>query len=306
MTSFWKGIDPRLYIPCPAETCKGLLERDEILDFKNQGMPKVRCAVCKTFHDIDGLMATNAAKPEWQAAVSELKQGQQQILTAFDTGFDSLSVQLKTLMSQADEQYEALLTTLTDPAKDGPRLFSFEPVDPGFWDKPKWVAQKFRLTLWCEHRRLPLPVINGAGDTSGVYELDLTRDWLKRASPLLRILSVTLKLALPIAIPGTKLATDETEYTAIAEQLEFGVKSANTFLSGSEQLGDWLIEGDAADFDRQQTNTKAAIRAQGAVLRELHALLKEQDPASSFGGLERVQNKRREFLWVHPDFVSEY
>jgi hypothetical protein len=306
VTSFWRGIDPRLYIPCPTESCKGLLERDEILDFKNQGMPKVRCAVCKTFHDIDGLMATNAAKPEWQAAVSELKQGQQQILTAFDTGFDSLSVQLKTLMSQADEQYEALLTTLTDPAKDGPRLFSFEPIDPGFWDKPKWVAQKFRLTLWCEHRRLPLPVINGAGDTSGVYELDLTRDWLKRASPLLRILSVTLKLALPIAIPGTKLATDEAEYTAIAEQLEFGIQSANTFLSGSEQLGDWLIEGDAADFDRQQTNTQAAIRAQGAVLRELHALLKEQDPANSFGGLERVQNKRREFLWVHPDFISEY
>ena len=302
--SFWKGIDPRLYIPCPTETCKGLLERDEILEFKNEGIPKVRCAVCKTFHDIDGLMATNAAKPEWQAAVSELKQNQQQILTAFDTGFDSLTVQLKTLMSQADEQYEALLTTLTDPAKDGPRLFSFEPVDPGFWDKPKWVAQKFRLTLWCEHRRLPLPVINGPGDTSGVYELDLTRDWLKRASPLLRVLSVTLKLALPIAIPGTKLATDDTEYTAIAEQLEFGVKSASTFLSGGEQLGDWLIEGDAADFKREQTTTKAAIRAQGAVLRELHALLKDQDPG--FGGLEPVQNKRREFLWVHPNYVSKY
>ncbi|MEH2271335.1 MAG: leucine-rich repeat domain-containing protein [Nostoc sp.] len=39
-------------------------------------------------------------------------------------------------------------------------------------------------------------------------------------------------------------------------------------------------------------------------LRELHALLKEKDP--SFGGLVRVQNKRREFLWVHPQFVDEY
>ncbi|WP_299485786.1 hypothetical protein [Acaryochloris sp. IP29b_bin.137] len=35
-------------------------------------MPKVRCAVCKTFHPIDGLMATTTAKPEWQDAVSEL------------------------------------------------------------------------------------------------------------------------------------------------------------------------------------------------------------------------------------------
>jgi hypothetical protein len=36
----------------------------------------------------------------------------------------------------------------------------------------------------------------------------------------------------------------------------------------------------------------------------LNALLKEKDP--SFGGLVRVQNKRREFLWVHEQFVGEY
>ncbi|MBE7385964.1 MAG: leucine-rich repeat domain-containing protein [Leptolyngbya sp. SIO1E4] len=303
---FWPGIDPRLYIPCPTESCKGLLERDEIIEFKAEGIPKVRCPVCRQFHSIDSLMATTIAQPEWQDAVTELKQGQQQILAAFDTGFDSLSVQLKTLMSQADEQFEALLTTLTDPAKDGPRLFSFEPVDPSFWNKPKWVAQRFRLTLWCEHRRLPLPVLNGEGDNRGVYELELTRDWIKRASPLLRILSVTLKLALPIAIPGTKLATNETEYNAIAEQLEFGVKSANSFLSGSDPIGDWLVDGNATNFDQTRANTRSVIRAQGSVLRELHALLKEQDPANSFGGLELVQNKCQEFLWVHADFVSEY
>jgi hypothetical protein len=47
-----------------------------------------------------------------------------------------------------------------------------------------------------------------------------------------------------------------------------------------------------------------AILAEGSILRSLHALLKEKDP--SFGGLVQVQNKRREFLWVHPQFVEEY
>ncbi len=46
------------------------------------------------------------------------------------------------------------------------------------------------------------------------------------------------------------------------------------------------------------------IRAKGAELRQLQAWLKEKDPG--FGGLVRVQNKRREFLWVHPQFVDEY
>ncbi|MGD2183457.1 COR domain-containing protein [Lusitaniella coriacea] len=304
--SFWKGLDPRLFIPCPTEACKGVLERDEIMEFKEQGMPKVRCAVCRKFHDIDLLMATAAAKPEWQDAVVELKQGQQEIVSAFRTNFDSLSAQLKTLMSQADEQFQTLLTTLTDPAKDCPRLFSLEPVNPGFWDKPNWIAQKFHLTLWCEHKRLPLPLLNPEGDTRGVYTLELTRDWIKRAAPLLRIMSVTLKLALPIALPSAKLSTDDAAYNAIGEQLEFGIASADTFLEGSEMLGDWLIEGDAADFNRTQAATRNAIRAQGSVLQELHALLKKEDPDFLRLGLERVQNKRREFVWVHPQFVEEY
>jgi hypothetical protein len=52
--------------------------------------------------------------------------------------------------------------------------------------------------------------------------------------------------------------------------------------------------------------TGRGIRAQDSELRELHALLKEKDPTGTFGGLARVQNKRREFLWVHPQFVGEY
>jgi hypothetical protein len=301
--SFWKGLDPRLYVPCPTPNCKGLLERDEMLEFKSQGMPKVRCAVCRQFHDIDPLMAAPVTKPQWQEAVRELKQGQANILNTVDTGFDSLSVQLRTLMSQADEQFRALLQTLTDPAKDGPRLFSLEPINPGFFDKPNWIAQKVRVTLWCEHSRLPLTVLNN-DHRSGVYTIDLSRDWLKRAAPVLRMLSLTLKLALPLAIPGTKLATDEQEYGVIAEQLDFGIKSANAFVASSEKIGDWLIEGDSTNPDPASLHTQAVIRAQGGVLRELHTLLEQKDP--DFGGLVRVQNKRREFLWVHPQFVQDY
>ncbi len=49
-----------------------------------------------------------------------------------------------------------------------------------------------------------------------------------------------------------------------------------------------------------------AREARGAVLRELHALLKSLDPASKFGGLIRMVNKRQEFLWVHPMYEKEY
>jgi hypothetical protein len=70
-------------------------------------------------------------------------------------------------------------------------------------------------------------------------------------------------------------------------------------LKGGEKAGTWLGRSDARDLERGE-----AIQSRGADLRQLHAWLKEKDPA--FGGLVRVQNKRQEFLWVHPQFEEEY
>jgi hypothetical protein len=114
-------------------------------------------------------------------------------------------------MSQIDQQFADLMTMLTDEAKDGPRLFSFKPVDPGFFDRPKWMSAKFQITLWCEHSRLPLPALN-PGSNQGVYELEVPREWLVKAAPLLKTISVTLGLILPVAGSATKFMLDETTY----------------------------------------------------------------------------------------------
>lgn len=174
---------------------------------------------------------------------------------------------------------------------------SFKPIDPKFFDKPKWISAKFQLTLWCEHARQPLPVLNPNDPNKGVYELDLPREWFTKAIPYLKILTGTLSLVLPVAGSATKFMLDDTAYKAIEEQFDLGQKAIESTLKGSDMA---LVEkSDHASFAEGD-----AIRAQGAILRELHALLKTKD--SSFGGLERVQNKRREFLWVHPQFVDEY
>jgi hypothetical protein len=96
-----------------------------------------------------------------------------------------------------------------------------------------------------------------------------------------------------------KLELDDGAYKGIEKQLEFGQKSLESALKGTEKAEDWATEGDAPDLEQGNS-----IRAQGAVLRQLHAWLKEKDP--SFGGLVRVQNRRQEFVWVHPKFQSEY
>ena len=84
-------------------------------------------------------------------------------------------------------------------------------------------------------------------------------------------------------------------------QLAFGEKCAESLLAGGERVGGWLADGDDSDWERGD-----GLEADGVVLRELHALLREKDRACGFGGLVRVQNKRREFLWVDKRFAGEY
>ncbi len=297
---FWKGLDCLFAVPCDPPACKGLIELQEMFDNLKEGIEKVRCPVCRKYHAISDKLATVAPKPAWSDAVAELKQGHVEIQHGLESGFAVVNTDLRRLISQADEQFDLLMNALSDPAKEGPRLFSFEAVDPGFWDKPRWISEKFRLTLWCEHSRLPLPLLTGE-DKLGVYTVELTRDWVKKSAPVLKILSNTLSLALPIAGSGAKLALDSTMYKAIEDQLSFGKACAEGFLKGGQQIGDWLSSADETELDRGH-----AALAKGVTLRELHALLKAKDKTDRFGGLTRVQNKRREFLWVHPQFENEY
>jgi internalin A len=101
------------------------------------------------------------------------------------------------------------------------------------------------------------------------------------------------------ASSGIKLALDDTAYKAIENQLDFGKEIIDASLKGGENIGKWLGGQDAPSLERGEI-----IRAEGGILRELHSILMKKDP--SFGGLIRVQNKRQEFLWVHPMFEGEY
>jgi hypothetical protein len=311
----WAGLRCDVMVPC-VEPCgkgvpgTGLYEVQKLIESKKRHRPEYPCPVCNEWQSIDYLLrnAPAARMPgkELLAEFAEVKgelSGVRALLIAQHGEavgrFDKLDVSTQRILSQVDAAFTVLMQTLTDEAKDGPRLFSFQPVEPGFFDRPNWISRKFQLTLWCEHSRLPLPALNGDKDKRGVYDLSLPREWFVKAAPFFKVLTTTLSLVLPVASSTTKLLMDETAYKRIEKELDLGQKSIESVLKGGEELGSWLGRSDAPDLEHGE-----AIRAQGAILRELHALLKKQD--ASFGGLVRVQNKRQEFLWVHSQFEKEY
>jgi hypothetical protein len=317
--NFWEGLRCNVMVSCIVPCGmnapgRGLFEVQKLIESKKKGRPEYPCTVsgCDEWQDIDQLLynAPTAPPPSQEIGIEqfrgivkdELKVIRKDlvILDSRDRQrFQVLNQNQKAIMSQVDQQFAWLMQTLTDEAKDGPRLFSFKPIEPGFFDRPKWISAKFQLTLWCEHVRQPLPVLNPPDSKQGVYELNLPREWFTKAIPYLKILTGTLSLVLPVAAYTTKFLLDENTYKGIEEELDLAQKSIESTLKGSEIATNWHSKSDAPDWEEGE-----AIRAQGSILRELQALLKEKDP--SFGGLIRVQNKRREFLWVHPQFVDEY
>ncbi|MDZ7963899.1 MAG: COR domain-containing protein, partial [Nostoc sp. DedSLP03] len=316
--NFWEGLRCNVMVPCIAPCSmnapgNGLFEVQKLIESKKKNRHEFPCPIsgCGEWQNIDRLL-NNAPTAQPLSQEIDIEQFRyivkdelnviRQDLVMYDrldqARFQVLSQKQRTILSQGDQQFATLMQMLTDEAKDGPRLFSFKPVDPKFFDSRKWLRAKFQLTLWCEHARLPLPALNPDDQTKGVYELELPREWFTKAAPFLKLLTTTLSLVLPVAASATKLMLDDTAYKGIEEQIDLGQKTTESFLKGSDialagksKSESSLLEGDA-------------IRAQGSILRELHALLKGKDP--SFGGLVRVQNKRREFLWVHPQFVDEY
>jgi internalin A len=317
--NFWAGLRCDVMVPClNPDPCIGLFEVRRLIENMKRRRPEQPCPVCNEWQSIElllhnapaarpvsleDLLASSAEVSKVLAEVRlQLRAQRDEVKGRFDRvmgRFDNLDASSRETLSKVEAAYTGLMRTLLDEAKEGPRLFSFEPAEPGFFERPRWVSEKFRVTLWCEHSRLPLPALNGEGDRRGVYDLTLPREWVVRAAPVLKLLTGMLSLVVPVASSATKLWLDEASYKGIEKQLELGQKSLDSVLKGGGEVGGWMGHGDAPELEQGE-----AMRAQGAVLRQLHAWLKEKDP--SFGGLVRVQNKRQEFLWVHPQFEREY
>lgn len=100
-------------------------------------------------------------------------------------------------------------------------------------------------------------------------------------------------------VVGQRNLISVESYKAIEEELDFSKSVIDSAIGETTKIGELIGAADTTSLEHGE-----AIRAQGATLRELHALLKAKDPG--FGGLVRVMNKRQEFLWVHARFEKEY
>lgn len=314
--SFWKGMRCEVTVPCLSKlidgrSCIGLFEVSKLIENKRRNRPEQPCPVCNEWHSIEQLLHNSpAAQPNpmgeltrhFEKTIKMLNDVRQQLSTQQTKvigRFDQIDARSRELVSKVEGGYDCLMRMLVDEAKEGPRLFSFVPVDPDFLDRPEWMNEKFRITLWCEHCRLPLPMLNGINSKKGVYDLTLPRKWLVKSAPFLKFLTMSLSLIVPMSSSATKLILDDGAYNEIKDQLSFGQKALDSVLKGGVRVGEWFGKSNAPDLEHGEL-----VEMEGGALRELQKWLKDEDP--SFGGMVRVLNKQQEFQWVHSQFEEEY
>ena len=308
VSSFWDGLRCDVSVKCQnASGCAGLFDIAQLIKDKKSGRTEHPCYVCKEWQQVDDLLqGTSQGRSrraveflDGEAVRAELEKVRESLLTRTEMiigRFDELETGQRRMLGEIDAMFHRMMLALSDEAKDGPRLFSFLPVDRSSFNPRGWVRQRFRLTLWCEHARLPLPIINEDGDTRGVYEIEIERVWFETVKPYLRLVTRALRLALPVASATYKL--DEASHSELVRELNFSEEVLTATVEGAKEIDQLMGVPDDTHLAHGR-----AVTAQGASLRRLHALIVEKDPA--FGGLERVLADHRRFVWVHHSFVEE-
>jgi hypothetical protein len=309
---FWPGLRTRVLVPC-GESCgrqrpgSGLFDVELLIRVRKRGRDDIDCQQCYEPYSIDSLLRGGVSRPSRRdeqlvaAVAAALRPGTEAILDEVRaqglrnlTATEQLSDEVKGGLSRLEERFYDLVTALEDESRNGPRLMTVtyqRSLKPGYY--------RLQVTLWCEHSRMPVPELSPG---RGVYDIDVPRDWLVKAAPLLKAITVVLRGVLPIAVAGIELTQPDPQ--AWQRTLSAQLAHAERSLDALGDATDLVDAGPDRPGRRPRTIGRAGpVELDGGLLRILQAQVGERD--RDFGGLVRVRT-RNSYLWVHPRFESEY
>jgi Leucine-rich repeat (LRR) protein len=307
----------RVTVKVPCRTCarqarnRGLFPLDLLMRVRTEDT-KIRCLVCYESQRIDDLLtgvsasqlATTDAGP---LAVAEIQQALREEIEPLVNTIAGITVRnertLKSIggrlvehLVARDEKLNDILESIDDEVRNGPWMASIDEL-PRSAFRPQITKVSLRLSLWCEHARLPLSVLRDDPE-AGVYDLQVPREWLVKAAPYLRLGLALLRTFVPIVGAGLDGVVPDPARGALGDQLKAAGDSLAPVI---DEAGSYrALEGDPDAVVR-------AERPDAAVLRQLQHMIADQDP--TFGGLERVRlptGGPTRYKWVDPRFLGLY
>ena len=280
----WPGLEDRYYFAVPYREwvndtpCEGRFEIDSLRQFLEEGDDDIRCQRCRTRQNIVELL------------FGFQDENSRDQLARIEAGIGDIQGGIEGLESRLADALMAIMIALANEAKNGPRLFTVEPVD-GDWRQ--LVSKRYRLKLWCEAEGCQHPVLE---DGKGAYEFQETREWVRRVAPYANFVSGLLRTAAQVALPAANLLFTEIKIN------ELGIKNHLDLVK--EGTGALLRSGvrvsDPSGFRQGMISEE-----ERSGLLWLHAFLRENDPYHETLGLTRVPTYPGDFLWLCPTHYEQ-
>ena len=275
ITDNWPGLEGRysFTVPCKNNACEGRFEIAALRDFLNDGDETIRCQKCRERQNIIELL--------YGFEDYDVRENMTKLQRTVERGFADVGDEFEKLRSQIANNFLNTMKAMASEAKNGPRLFTIEPVD-GRW---QWINKKYKLRLWCEAEDCQHPVYDGLG----VYEFKMTREWIAQIAPYANFIVGVMKTLLPMVAPSVNML--------------FG---AGTFDQWKYKDHLNLIQTSLNSVMPEGIKVHAPGRLKDGVLTEsersgllaLHSFLREVDPNQERIGLYRIPTYTGDFTWV--------
>ena len=206
-----------------------------------------------------------------------------EIQRTVERGFADVGDDFEKLRSQIANNFLVTMKAMASEAKNGPRLFTIEPVD-GRW---QWINKKYKLHLWCEAEDCQHPVYDDDG--LGTYEFKMTSEWVAQISPYANFIVGVMKTLLPMVAPSVNVlfgagTFDQWKYK---DHLNLIQTSLNSVLPEGIKVHDpgHLKDGVLTEPERSG-------------LLALHSFLHNVDPNQERIGLYCIPTYTGDFTWV--------
>lgn len=285
------GLKIERLMPCPTPGCAHQFNYED-LQRRLSKKPVIECPKC--WQDISVPQLLFGIDWRTQDAVIErlntLVSGQQEILKE--------TRQLKEL---TDREFLALFKREQRLIESHcPNVFLLYPVQTEWYKKP-FTKQKMGLHLCCQAPNEWHYTYHGY-ERTGYYEFEIAADWLVKMAPYLKMLFRLVQLATPFfhASFGVSRADMEQEWGHHVDLM-------NSLLTHLPAM-DGAEFDDMEGLDRLAEDSQHGLRfeASGAALRQIRALLDEQDPAREWGGLRKVLTPEGHYLWLCEYHAAQY
>ncbi|MBX3746497.1 MAG: hypothetical protein KF833_14410 [Verrucomicrobiae bacterium] len=197
---YWSGLglEKVEFVPC-GRVCavgkpdSGLISMEDCAEADRAGNRSVRCETCKKYVSIRELLSLRAVVPPvLEALTTRVAEMEANLAAVIREEGAATREDIASLREVIQMQGDGILDAFTSEWKDGPRLFSVIPV-PGekgeVWWRPnleRWTHMTFRMTVWCEASRRPVPLFRELKDQKdegrgfkGSETITLPGEWLQ-------------------------------------------------------------------------------------------------------------------------------